>query len=650
MISKIARLSESTLNRTLSNLLEIVGRITSWPRWIKQLFVAALDGIAAILATWIAFSLRLGEWRLFDWPVIRFAGSLVFIWFLLAIIRQNYNTIFRYTGRGAIISLFITTLLTTLPLISYYMFFSYPGVPRTIAILAPILFLVLIATARIIGRYILVDLLNRSNDKLEMRRVLIYGAGSTGLQLANSLSAERGMQVVGFIDDDRSLRGKYVNQIRIHHRSDIHLAIERTGATDIVLAMRTAKQQRRRQILEELKSLPVNVQILPAVRAIMEGRINANAIRPIQVEDLLGRSPVKPNDQLLRTSVTGKTVLVTGGGGSIGSEICQQIAFLEPKRIIIADISEFSLFKLQQTLEQRFKTQSANSNEPSRPIINYHLVNVSDEQQVKNLFALYTIHTIYHAAAYKHVPLLEENALTGIYNNVFGTKHIADQAVACGTERMILISTDKAVRPPNVMGASKRLCELYLQAVAQRHGDEGTIFSMVRFGNVLGSSGSVVPTFSQQIEDGGPVTVTHRDVTRFFMTIPEAAQLVIQSAGMAKGGEVYLLDMGAPIKIWELAQTMIQLAGFDVQGDGTRTDRVEIVEVGLRSGEKLHEELLIGEESSSTVHPRIFRANEDFVEYDLLVTLFDQLRRAINDADVAESRKLLSTLVPTLRA
>ncbi|MXO86778.1 NAD-dependent epimerase/dehydratase family protein [Altererythrobacter aurantiacus] len=636
------------LNRGLLKILGIASRVTDWPRWIKQLFVAILDGVLAVVATWIAFSLRLGEWRLFDWPVIRFAGSLILIWYLLALIRQNYNTIFRYTGRGSVVSLFVTVFLTTIPLITYYMVYTYPGVPRTIAILAPILFLILMATARIIGRYILVDLLNRSSGEADHRRVLIYGAGATGLQLANSLTSERGMQVMGFIDDDRTKHGKYVNQTRIYHPEDIAATIEQTGSTDIVLAMRTAKQQRRREILEELKDLPVNVQILPAVRAVIEGRVNASAIRPIQVEDLLGRAPVEPNEKLLRASVTGKTVLVTGGGGSIGSEICRQIALLEPKRILVADMNEFGLFHLRQMFEQQYRKDVFFEKTRELPAISYDLINVADANQVRHLFGANKIDTVYHAAAYKHVPLLEENSLSGVYNNVFGTKNVADQALASGVERMILISTDKAVRPPNVMGASKRLCELYLQSLAQERRAKGTIFSMVRFGNVLGSSGSVVPTFREQIEAGGPVTVTHRDVTRFFMTIPEAAQLVIQSAGMAEGGEVYLLDMGAPIKIWDLARTMIQLAGFDLHGDGPHGDHIEIREVGLRSGEKLHEELLIGEASSATEHPRIFRADEDFIRLDELTPILDELERTINDNSHDQCRRLLRTVVPTL--
>lgn len=636
--------AERLLAGWLNRGVEVAGRMTLWPRWLKRLAVMGIDGALAILAVWLAFSLRLGEWRLLDWPVVRFAGTMLALWFPAALWRRVYHAIFRYTGRGSIVSLAVTVAVVTGPLVAIYTVGTYPGVPRTIAALAPIIFLLMMCTARIVGRYFLVDLLHMNQRDGGQRRVLIYGAGGSGQQLASALATERNLQVVGFIDDDPGKRRQNIDRRPVFGPDEIDTVVGRTEATDVILAIGRLPLRRRREILDLLEPHPVNVQILPPVRDVLDGRITADALRPVQVEDLLGRTPVEPDAALLRASVTGKVVLVTGGGGSIGGELCRQVVGLAPAGLVVAEVTEHALFALQQALGPVL----ARLPETDRPAVHYRLVNIADPAALARLFADHAVQTIYHAAAYKHVPLVEENPLAAIVNNVFGTRTLARQAVASGVERFILISTDKAVRPPNVMGASKRVCEMMVQALQARHGGAGPIFAMVRFGNVLGSSGSVVPVFRQQIEAGGPITLTHRDITRYFMTIPEAAQLVLQAGGMARGGEVFVLDMGEPVRIRDLARSMIRLAGLTVREPGHEDGDIEIVETGLRPAEKLFEELLIGENAVATVHPRIMQAQEDFLPWERLDTHLAVLERAVAAADAGHCRTLLQRLVPTL--
>ena len=636
---------ERRLSTWLKNGVKVFSRTISWSRWQKRAFVMSVDAILAIVAVWLAFSLRLGEWRLMDWPVVRFAGSMILLWYPVALWRRVYHAIFRYTGRGAIVSLAVTVGLITVPLVAVYMIGNYPGVPRTIPILAPMIFFLMMCLARIVGRYFLVDLVDSGQGGGKVRRVLVYGAGRTGQQLASSFASERNVHVVGFLDDDPNKNRQNIDRRTVYSAADLDRAVSETEATDVILAMRTISRSRRREILSRLEPHSVGVSILPPVRDLLDGRIDLDAVRPIQVEDLLGRNPIKPHSDLLRKSVAGKTVLVTGGGGSIGSEICRQIIALEPKQLIVADFTEHALFAVEQSLARLRAERACAGFE-----INYRLLNITNATHLNTLFDQYSIGTIYHAAAYKHVPLVERNAATAIENNIIGTHNLAACAVKHGVERFILISTDKAVRPPNIMGASKRVCELILQRLSAEHGTSGPKFAMVRFGNVLGSSGSVVPTFRQQIEAGGPVTVTHREMTRYFMTIPEAAQLVIQAGGMAEGGEVFLLDMGEPVKIWDLAKTMISLAGFTYRETTDGDGEIEIREVGLRSAEKLYEELLVEPGALPTQHPQIMRAKESLIELNELSTRLDGLVSAIESYDKARTLRLLSVLVPTIIA
>jgi FlaA1/EpsC-like NDP-sugar epimerase len=633
---------QAALTALAERTVEHASRLVLWPRWQKRALVMAGDAILCVAAVWLAFSLRLGEWRLLDWPVVRFSLTALALWFPIAIWRGVYRAIFRYTGRGAIVTLTGAVLLMAVPLTVVYIVLSYPGVPRTIALMQPLIFLVMISTARIVGRYVLVDLFHSRAVGGKLRRVLIYGAGRAGQQLAASLPSEAGTQLIGFVDDDPMLARQRLDGVPVHHSARIEELIARTGVTDVLLAISGASLPQRQAIVRRLEKLSVNVKTLPPMREFIEGKVTVNALRTVEVEDLLGRVPVEPDKALLDRAVRGKRVMITGAGGSIGSEICRQVFALGPRELVLVEANEFALFEIDRELGDAAR-QAPEAEHPSVACV---LANVADRAAVKRLFERHAPDTVFHAAAFKHVPLVEANVIPAIENNLFGTRNVALEAEAAGVERFILISTDKAVRPPNVMGATKRACELVLQALNGR--GSRTIFTMVRFGNVLNSSGSVVPLFRGQIAAGGPVTVTHRDVTRYFMTIPEAAQLVIQAAGAAKGGEVFLLDMGEPVKIWDMAHSMVHLAGLTVRDAANPEGDIEIVESGLRPGEKLYEELLIGDNPLPTAHPRIMQAREHMVDCTELDMVLEQLEAAAALGDETACRILLRTIVPTL--
>lgn len=652
----------SGFDTMIGRALEFATRSMAWPRSVKRLAVASVDAALGVAAVWAAFSLRLGDFHRFDDEAMLVFGALMLaLWFPFAFARGVYRTIFRFSGRGAITSLMVTIGFITVPLIGWFMVVQQPGVPRTLALLAPLVFFLMLSLSRIVGRYILVDLFAVRAAGDARKLVVIYGAGVTGQRLAAGLASEPGMHVVGYLDDDRSKAGLWLDGTLVTHSSQGEELVVRRGVTDIVIAISDCSFARRKAIIASLEALPVNVQTLPPMREVLEGRIGAAALRPIEVEDLLGRAVVPQHGDLLARPVAGKLVMVTGAGGSIGSEICRQIAAQKPAGLVMVDASEFALFSIQTEL--RAALADAGNAEPL-PLFP-RLADVSNREAVSRLFAEFEPHTIFHAAAYKHVPMVEDNVIEAVRNNVCATRAMAQAAQAHGAERFVLISTDKAVRPPNVMGASKRVCEIVLQDLSRklrgvRPGETPTIFSMVRFGNVLGSSGSVVPIFQRQIEAGGPVTVTHRDVTRYFMTIFEAAQLVIQAGAMARGGEVFLLDMGEPVKIWDLARSMIRLAGLKVRGDAERENGGEgdpdsdpdgdiaIVEAGLRPGEKLYEELLLGDASAPTEHPRIMQGDEACPPVATVAAVLRNLDAAIAAGNVRACKTALKALVPTL--
>jgi FlaA1/EpsC-like NDP-sugar epimerase len=621
----------------------IAERVLGLNRTAKRLLVILVDGMICIFAAVIAFALRLGAWaEIATIPILIYVGAALIFWFPTFQIRGIYRAIFRYAGSRTMIALANATVIFAMPLVAIFMFFPVSGVPRTIPLIHSLLFLAMLCLSRIVWRYLLVDLLGQHRFQGRTSRVLIYGAGTAGRQLATSIQHEPGMQLSGFIDDDDRLHGQRLDGHPVFHSSKLSEVIARAEVTNVLLAMPRLTRAGRKQIVENLEHHSVHVQTLPNVQQMLEGQVSISDLREIQIDDLLGRDPVPPNSLLLGRTIIGKTVLVTGAGGSIGGELCRQILQLGPNALILADISEYALYAIDQELRE-----SAAALDKGAAILPI-LCDASDAAAVRRLFAQCQPEIVFHAAAYKHVPLVEANPVAGLKNNVLGTLNMAREAELSGVARFILVSTDKAVRPTNVMGASKRVAELVLQGLAAR--GSATLFAMVRFGNVLGSSGSVVPRFQKQILNGGPVTLTHREVTRYFMTIPEAAQLVIQAGAMAQGGEVYVLDMGNSVKIVDLARSMIRLSGLTIRDEQSPDGDIEIREVGLRPGEKLYEELLIGDNAEPTRHERIMRARESCLAWEEIEPKLGELAALLEAGDVAGAVLLLQALVPEYRA
>jgi FlaA1/EpsC-like NDP-sugar epimerase len=509
------------------------------------------------------------------------------------------------------------------------------GIPRTIGIIQPVLLLIFVVSSRAAARYWLGGYYRNELKLALIPKVLIYGAGSTGRQLADALANSHQMRVAGFLDDDPQLIGQVLNGQPIYHPEELADLVLTRGVSDVLLAMPSINRKRRNEILLEIAQAKVSVRTLPSVNELAQGKVQTTDLRELDIDDLLGREAVPPDTLLLSKNIKDKVVLVTGAGGSIGSELCRQILEVGPRTLLLVELSEFALYQIHGEL-------SSKANDKEVALIPL-LASVQDGRRMDELMATWKPDTVYHAAAYKHVPLVEHNPAEGLKNNVMGTLIVAKAAAAHAVKNFVLISTDKAVRPTNVMGASKRLAEMVLQAMGAN--PSTTKFSMVRFGNVLGSSGSVVPKFRQQIKDGGPITLTHTDITRYFMTIPEAAQLVIQAGAMAEGGEVFVLDMGQPVKIFDLAKSMVELSGLTLKDASNPEGDIEIEITGLRPGEKLYEELLIGDDPRSTSHPRIMKANERYLPWLDLEMHLNALNQALVANDVEQMLVLMQELV-----
>jgi FlaA1/EpsC-like NDP-sugar epimerase len=520
-----------------------------------------------------------------------------------------------------------------------FAFIGFDGVPRTISFIQPLIFFLLISGVKGIAAYYLSRPLRNYLKTANISRVLIYGAGEAGRQLESALSNSYDMKVVGFLDDNPSLHGIYLAGKKIYSPDSLEDLSHLLNIHSILLAIPSASRSRRNQIIEFVKNARLRIKTVPSMGDLASGKVVASDIRTLDIEDLLGRESVFPDLNLLKKNSYKKIVMISGAGGSIGSELCRQIANHEPEAMILVDQSEFALYKIQQELEQRM----IGLKQLSITLVPV-LASVANSRRMSAVIAQYRPNIIYHAAAYKHVPLVESNAIEGISNNVMGTLALAKIAIEFKIPNFVLISTDKAVRPTNVMGASKRLAEMILQALAETTNQ--TRFSMVRFGNVLNSSGSVVPRFHQQIESGGPITLTDKRVTRYFMTIPEAAQLVIQAGSLATGRDVFLLDMGEPVKILDLARRMIELSGLDVKDANNPEGDIEIDEIGLRPGEKLYEELLIDGSPESTSHPRIFKSHEGFIPWSDLEIQIDKMNLLLATGDVSAALYTLRELVP----
>ncbi|ALJ15640.1 polysaccharide biosynthesis protein [Sphingopyxis macrogoltabida] len=590
------------------------------PRIQRQMAAVAIDGSLCIAAVWIAFSLRLGVWELFSQPILSFAAIALLFWYPIAWKTGVYRSLIRFSGARTITDLAIACAALAVPLFIVCVVFRLPFVPRTLSMLHPIIFLLLLGASRIAIRFVLLDLFKVVS--VNARRVLVYGAGRAGQQLALSLRHESQVHLVGFVDDDLRLDGQRLDGVPVFGANRLKELLEDTDIDEVLLAIPSASRARRREIIDTLKNEEVYVRSLPNLTGVIEGSVTVNDLREIQIEELLGRETVAANQLLMSRTTAGKIVLVSGAGGSIGSELCRQILRCRPARLVLLEQSEYALYAIEQELTELMRELAIDV-----PLV-LELANASERSSMSRIYNYHKPETVFHAAAYKHVPLVEANPISGLRNNIMGTLHSVAAAEAVGVANFILISTDKAVRPTNIMGASKRVCELILQARAERP-DVKTVFSMVRFGNVLGSSGSVVPRFKAQIEAGGPVTLTHREITRYFMTIPEAAQLVLQASAMAKGGEVFVLDMGQPVKIFDLATSMIHLSGLSVRSADNPDGDIQIVETGLRPGEKLYEELLIGDNPEKTKHPRIMRARERLWHWDDLERELQKLDQVI---------------------
>jgi FlaA1/EpsC-like NDP-sugar epimerase len=631
-------------------------------RPVKRSLVIFADVVICGLSIWLAFGLLLDQWGYFQfqqWIVFLVAIGFSFPLFVFF---GLYRAIFRYIGTAAFISITRVFVIYTLLFFGIFTLYGVDEVPKSIGIIQPMLLFIGIGASRYFVRYWLSGINNVQKVFHRAQPIaLIYGAGSAGRQLASGLTSNKDMLVKGFIDDDRHIQGSTINGISVYSNTGLEGLIHRLEITDVLLAIPSASQDRRSEIIASLNGCGVRVRTLPGLLDLATGLVRISDLHDLDMNDLLGRAVVPPEVGLLEKNIRGQVVLVTGAGGSIGSELCRQIIKFSPKSLILIDSSEHALYLIHEEFKRALMDLEGErlaggsydqAYAPSNAALSIEIVpclaSVRDGDLLVNIFKTHKPATVFHAAAYKHVPLVEQNPAEGIRNNVFGTLTCAKVSIECGVSSFILVSTDKAVRPTNVMGASKRIAELVLQALAEvaAKGGHLTNFSMVRFGNVLGSSGSVAPLFSAQIAAGGPITLTHPEVTRYFMTIPEAAQLVIQASAMADGGDVFVLDMGEPVRIYDLAVKMVYLSGLLVKDEARPHGDIEIKVTGLRPGEKLYEELLIGENPQPTPHPKIMKAHEEFLSWDELQQGLEKLNLALVACDSELIRETLKKLVP----
>ncbi len=617
-------------------LRTFVRRLSQLPRNSKQLFLALMDTFFVVFALWAAYSLRFGVPyepfgnQIWLWVMAPALALPVFVYFDL------YRAIIRYIGFKAMWSLFqAVSLYALLWGVASYLS-GIPLIPRSVILLNWMLCLFFVAGARMLVRWWFVGEQFKGGQKASakpQKNVMIYGAGAAGVQLALLLHYDSGALAVAYIDDNPEMQGHYVNGLIVVSPDEIEDYIKRNQVDEILLAIPSLRRSGRKEILARLEPYPVMVRTLPAVAEIAQGKVKIEDIREVDIADLLGRDAVDPIASLLDANVKDKVVMVTGAGGSIGSELCRQILGRSPQLLVLYEISEFLLYQIELELGEKYADKLV-----------CVLGSVQNQPRLESVFERYQVHTIYHAAAYKHVPMIESNPIEGVENNIFGTLAAAKAAQNTGVGTFVLVSTDKAVRPTNVMGATKRFAELILQAMSVEGGGS-TRYTMVRFGNVLGSSGSVVPLFRDQIRVGGPVTVTSDDMVRYFMTIREAALLVIQAGAMGEHGGLYVLKMGEPVRILDLAKQMIHLSGLEVKDASNPEGDIEIELTGLRPGEKRYEELLIDGSSSETTHPRIFAGHEHSISFSEVEAYIDKLKQAIDQNQLADIQQVFHDAV-----
>lgn len=595
-----------------------------------------IDAVWLPICLWLSYCLRLSSW----WP-LDFIGEDWWIFIFVSLVgvaifsqMSVYRTILRYAGLQALIQILKGVGLLSLALMALVFLVGDLNMPRSVPIIFLLVGLMYVGGTRLFYRFHYQWMLQRHMDK---ESILIYGAGVAGSQISLALADSAEYKVIAFLDDNKQLHGSLVQGKRVYSSDKLDYLIDAHSIKRILLAMPSCPRETRRRIVERIKPSKVKVLTLPSIPEIVTGEAKVDLIKKVEIEDLLGRDPIPPMQELLHESIKDKTVMITGAGGSIGSEICRQIIQQAPAKIVLNDHSEYNLYAIEREL-------LALQKEKNYQIEIYALLgSVCDKNFINDVMASCNVQTVYHAAAYKHVPMIEKNILVGLENNVFGTQVVCECARDNNVERFVLISTDKAVRPTNIMGATKRIAELIVQDMAAH--SVNTIFCMVRFGNVLGSSGSVIPLFRRQISEGGPVTVTHPDISRYFMTINEAAALVIQAGSMANGGEVFVLDMGEEVRILSLAKQIIHLSGLEVCSGDDEDGDIQIVFTGLRPGEKIREELLIGDNVTGTNHPRIMRALEDKLSRDKIIFYINELKRARSAQDVPLTKSLLVKIV-----
>ena len=606
-------------------------KLFSLSRNLKKLILVSVDYLALLVALWSGFALRLTEW----WPVDFLLASkwlflfLPFLGIAIFVKLGLYRAVVRFMTAQVVWVIFQGVLILSLSIFAFAYLTEIKPFSRSVPINFGLAAMLYLGGSRMLMRSYYNWLIKRFVEK---QPVLIYGAGGAGVQLLHSLNGGAEFIPVGFVDDEPQLWRNSVAGLEVYSPEKLHEVIKHYKVTHLLMALPNLSASRKRIILEKIAHYPVHVKTIPSMPELISGESIGN-LRDVKFEDLLGRDVVPPEIELVESSLKGKSVLVTGAGGSIGSEIARQALANGADKLILFELSEFALYQIDEELRS---SKLDNNDCEIYPILG----SVLDDRRLTAILRQFSVNTVYHAAAYKHVPMVEHNTLEGVRNNFIGTVTAAKAAAIAGVERFVLISTDKAVRPTNIMGASKRAAEMALQNLAVL-GDTKTIFSMVRFGNVLGSSGSVVPLFTRQIKAGGPVTVTHPDITRYFMTIPEATSLVIQAGSLATGGEVFLLDMGEPVKILDLAKRMIHLMGLSIKDDANPAGKIAITFRGLRPGEKLYEELLIGDNVTGTIHPKILRAEEDILASQDFSAFLSAINKAIDESNTDLIRQLL---------
>jgi FlaA1/EpsC-like NDP-sugar epimerase len=599
------------------------------PRIYKRLLSVAIDSAFITLAFWGAYWARLGTLEVvyssLNWAV--FAASLVATLFAFTKLGL-YRAILRYLTFHALFVVFVGALISILS-VTLMSFFAEANIPRSVPVIYGAFLILLCGGSRLVMRVLVAQSFEKGHE-----RVVIYGAGSTGRLLAMALRHSDSYKVKAFIDHDKTLAGTIIQGVKVCWLDELEELIDKKSVRKVLLALPKATRSEKKAIIDSLVHLPVEVLTVPRMTDIVSGKAKIDELRDVPIEDLLGRDPVVPQKSLMQANIKDKVVLITGAGGSIGSELCRQIICQQPQKIILFDVSEFALYQIDKEL---------NAIKASEGLVDLEILpflgSVQRQNRLTTIFKTFAVQTVYHAAAYKHVPMVENNVVEGVRNNLFGTYYAANAAIEAGVESFVLISTDKAVRPTNVMGASKRMAEMALQAMASSC--DTTRFSMVRFGNVLGSSGSVIPLFKKQVADGGPITVTHPDIIRYFMTIPEAAQLVIQAGAMGRGGDVFVLDMGEPVKIVDLAKDLVRLSGLELKTEDNPRGDIAIQFTGLRAGEKLFEELLIGDDVSGTAHQRIMTTREAFLPLAEFEAVIKQLDIACHGFDHQSIRRIL---------